>query len=414
MDKNTEQQRLQTDFAAIYPVSSVCLPNIAENKTCFYAEELPLSVSIVFSSNNMPGSVYRHTSPLGEVPNQTPANREPVSQWEWYTGFEFVELHTKPITWLVKENIPEGISIVAGYGNCGKTTYCLVQFLHIASGKPFCGFDVRRQKVAFLSLEMDHNELKERMDSIMDDWTEEERKRALENLIIFRYNTGFVEEYVRATKTGEIPSVILELKQKGVETLFIDSLVRIFSSSLTDANAVNYVYQRFLVLLRNIGINVVVIAHITKAGAASMDLTSIFGSVDVVNMTDYAMGIMRKGFEQKITIRPLKNRHSLEEAELRFCFKTEGGVGYELLGEVDDAAKAIAKVIQARRPAQEAFVPRDMLKYVSAVRGVENKAAFYAALDWLVAHKILKKKGRGKGTTYHFACEGNLKKEAQV
>lgn len=121
----------------------------------------------------------------------------------------------------------QGLAIIASPPGVGKTQFSTNLLLSIGCGKTFLDWVVTRpRKVLFLSLEMTQPELKQYIDKMLLDFSEEERD-------LLNQNVYFVSRQAFRLNSEKNQQTLLEwLDEIGPEGLFIDSLSRCVGGDL--------------------------------------------------------------------------------------------------------------------------------------------------------------------------------------
>lgn len=121
----------------------------------------------------------------------------------------------------------QGLAIIASPPGVGKTQFSTNLLLSIGCGKTFLDWVVTRpRKVLFLSLEMTQPELKQYIDKMLLEFTEEERELLNEN-VYFVSKQAF-----RLNSPANQEKLLQWLDEIGPEGLFIDSLSRCVGGDL--------------------------------------------------------------------------------------------------------------------------------------------------------------------------------------
>jgi RecA-family ATPase len=160
--------------------------------------------------------------------------------------------HTK---WLIESVVAEGWNmIICGPTGIGKSTFAIVQALHLLSGKPWLGYPVKRVgKILIFQSENPADVMLERIQMArMKIWLSE--KEVTERLIVTDKNQKFdVEKYHDRIR-------IIELAKKfGAEVLIFDSLKKFHNRNENDPSEMNAVMDCFDQIRSKLSPNVAII-----------------------------------------------------------------------------------------------------------------------------------------------------------
>lgn len=136
--------------------------------------------------------------------------------------------HKFNVDWVIHGLLhSQGLAIIASPPGVGKTQFSTNLLLSIGCGKTFLDWVITRpRKVLFLSLEMTQPELKQYIDKMLLEFTEEER-------ILLEENVYFVSRQAFRLNSDKNQKMLLEwLDKVKPEGLFIDSLSRCVGGDL--------------------------------------------------------------------------------------------------------------------------------------------------------------------------------------
>lgn len=192
-----------------------------------------------------------------------------------YSSFE--ELQSKqlpPITFFVKDLIPQGLTIISSLPKIGKSWMALDIGLCVASGTPFLGFNTLQSGVLYLALEDSENRLQDRTNKILSD-----KKAPSGFMYAIRCDdleNGLIDELEEIKK-----------KEPNLKIIIIDTLQKI-RSNYKGNNAYANDYKEISPLKAfadKYGMSVIVIHHLKKGHEGDVfekvsGTNGLIGSVD--------------------------------------------------------------------------------------------------------------------------------------
>lgn len=156
--------------------------------------------------------------------------------------YDFVEfLNTEiNVSWVVNNLIHDkGSVLITSPPNVGKTQLCLRFAIHSAIGKDFLLWKVDSpRKILFLSLEMDHAELKYLLSHMAENLTTEEKRLLQENFLIYPLGAGVILN--KKENQAQLCKMIDQYKPAGV---IIDSLGVCIGGQISDDKVINELYR---------------------------------------------------------------------------------------------------------------------------------------------------------------------------
>lgn len=261
-------------------------------------------------------------------------------------GFkDLMDTEFPPACWKVDQLIPfEGITIISGAPGVFKTWLTLEMALDIAQGKSFLEqFPCQSGSILIIDEESHQRILQERLRLL----------GAVSKSLPIHFLS---QSEFMVSDSEKLMDVIDLCKRLSVDTVFIDSLVRIHRSNENDAVEMAGVF-RALRKLCGVGITVILIHHERKESASnrSSGQNRMRGSSDISASIDSHIAISRtKEDKYRLVLEQPKNRQSQEieafevqvrsdENEMRF---EHLGVSHGCKWKIDEAKEAIIQILQ--------------------------------------------------------------------
>ena len=205
-------------------------------------------------------------------------------------------LGDETITYVVDDLVPEGgITLITGDSGVGKSTLVLQIAGAVATGIPFAGYGVRQRKVLYVDRENPLNVVRERLNRLGIEETQELVVWGLWN------NPG---------PDGPASKSIIEFAREHRPLIIFDSLIAFHSGSEQDASETRRHLQHYRALA-SAGATVIILHHTGKADSAqeyrgSSDIKAAVDCAYVLQSTSEAgSGI------QSARLVPFKNRFSV-------------------------------------------------------------------------------------------------------
>lgn len=201
----------------------------------------------------------------------------------------------KENSWIVEGLIPsEGSIAISGSPASFKTWLILDMAIKIAEGNLLFGkFKTKQSAVLIIDEESGHRLIQERMKSLSSNFELPIYFSSLENFTL---------------SESKIKTVIDIAKNKGIELVIFDSLVRIHGTDENDATKMAGIFKHIKELNKS-GLTVIFTHHNRKQGVNKSDPSqSMRGSSDILAYVDCHVGIERKNREESIDVIQTKNR----------------------------------------------------------------------------------------------------------
>lgn len=259
-------------------------------------------------------------------------------------GFEsFLDIEIN-LNWLIEGMlIEQGFMLLVGPSGLGKTQFTLQWLIHLALGKDHLGYSISEpKKVAFLSLEMGHGELKIFLEAMNEALDDTERTLLEKNLILIPVGEPL------ALNKPEGQRKVLEFLQEheDLEGLAVDSLGSAIQGNISSDEVVQP-FTEFTDKIRNkYGIFTWYIHHMRKSKDGPPTQDDVYGNQYIFNRStsSYAIlksksgGIRVKNFKNRLA--PLEKDYFINRDEhLNFHRDTENvtsQINDYLLGEQTD------------------------------------------------------------------------------
>ena len=247
------------------------------------------------------------------------------SKLETISAVELWNTELPPLKYIVKEILPQGLSILCAPSKYGKSWFSLDLCLSVAAGLPFLGHETEKTGVLYLALEDGYRRLKKRMGLILKGGQPPE---------------GF--DFT--VKAGTIDSGLSEqvndyLKEKpGTGLIVIDVLQRVRSAGMRGAGGYSLDYAD-MGALKNIAdthqICVLVIHHLRKLADDADPFNMISGTNGIMGAADTIFLICKKTRADKEATLKMIGR-DIETSDLIIVFDPDVTYKWRLVGTVEE------------------------------------------------------------------------------
>ena len=173
-----------------------------------------------------------------------------------------------PQRWYWHEYVPAGhVTLLAGHGGVGKSTFALMLAASIAAGAEFLGVRTTKARVAYFSAEDPGEVVRARLARVCAE-LELPSNAVQSNLMVLDATDGdpvlFAQRRGQAAEpTLTFEKLASELSGRGVEVVVIDNASEVFSASEIDRTQV----AGFVRSLRKLGKAALLVSHVDKAAA---------------------------------------------------------------------------------------------------------------------------------------------------
>lgn len=298
-----------------------------------------------------------------------------------------------PVKWKVDGIVPtEGLTIISAPAGGFKTWLLFQMALDIARGTLFLdGFQCERGKILMIDEENHLRDIQERFKLL----------GSPENLPIHFLS----QQEFDVMDTKKVNHVLEICKKESIDTVFMDSLVRIHGKDENSSGDMSSVFKAIRVLCKE-GKTVIVAHHERKeaVGSKSSGQNRMRGSSDISASLDAHLAITRARDDRyRLIIEQPKNRRAKEietfEVQVR---DDEGRIWFENLGKPDEgmtkkeeAAEIIPSILQEH---PDGLTKTKVVAEVGKLVSVGSKNT-QKALDELIASGVvITKKGIGNTT----------------
>lgn len=293
--------------------------------------------------------------------------------------------------WVVDKLVPhEGITILSGAPASYKTWLLLRMAMDIAKGETLLEqFPCQQANVLIIDEENHLRLIQERLKLMGADQ---------DSPIHFLSQKGFL-----VTDKGLVDKVLKICEGKGINVIFIDSLVRINNAEENDASQMSEVFRCIRKLCQN-NKTVVITHHERKEGMIKVSAQNrLRGSSDISAAVDAHVAMRRdKDDRSKILIEQVKLRGGKEMEPFEIAIReSEGKVEFCYLGQYSEDAtkKEAAKdvILLVLDEEKEGLSRSEICKRVKEIEGIGGKST-KTAIDELVKEEALLEKQGGKNT----------------
>jgi hypothetical protein len=219
--------------------------------------------------------------------------------------------------------------IVFGPSKSGKTIYCEILAMCIASGKKdFLGdeIDIDAQKVLFLGLEEFWSNRVGRNFKQFETLTSEEKE--LYNKYFLYQPVGFLRFIQKKGDWVELKKLI---KESSAKFVFIDSITRMNHGNLEDSKVAQEIMQNLRDICYDLKVTLICIHHTPKMYGKQITMDSIKGSSVFSQEADFAIGINKvnkRRYQKDVFF-----RYKADDTEFVKEFKIDDNVCLEYFGE---------------------------------------------------------------------------------
>ena len=295
-----------------------------------------------------------------------------------------------PVEWKINELIPsEGITILSAPPASYKTWLLLQMALDIAQGKPFLDhFETTPGRVLIVDEENHQRIIQKRLKAL----------GAPDDLPIYFLSQ---EEFV-ATQDHMMKGIIEICNEHSIDTVFIDSLVRINRSDENVATKMAGVFRSLRTLCKS-GRSLVITHHERKDGASapSSPQNRMRGSSDILAAVDCHLALSRgKDDAFQLTLENTKSRDEVEikPFEIRVR-KDEDRTWFEYAGESSSGVKrkeeARAAILELLEENPSGMSKTQISELITKSTAVGSKNIFSALKELIREGMVEESKGKG-------------------
>jgi hypothetical protein len=313
---------------------------------------------------------------------------------------EIVSMDITDPLWIVKDYIPEGLTLIAGAPKIGKSWMTLSLAIAVASNGRFLGslpVDIGGD-VLYLALEDSVRRIKSRL-SILNP-TQISLKKLTFWTDIPKINKGGLARLDHWIKAQKEPRLIV-----------IDVLEKVRDRSATKfSNAYAEDYEelgRIKKLADDSNISIVVVHHKNKAVTEDI-MDSISGSVGAQGVPDGIL-IIRKPRKESIGTLFRTGKDYDDDREMAIKFDLSNGVGWELMGEAEEfqLTDQREKIVDCLDLAEEALSPKQIADNCDM-----DPNYIRTTIRRMLSDGLIKQFGRGKYTVNQLSDQYGKKKKS--
>jgi len=223
--------------------------------------------------------------------------------------------------WVIDSLIPEGcLTVLAGYPSSYKTWLLLDMAIKISKGEIFLEhFKTKRSKVLLIDEESGGKILQQRIKKMTNE----------ENLDI----EIMTLQSFKLEDTDKIIGICLE---KNIQTVMIDSLIRIHSGDENSSSSMAKVFESFKKFKQE-NITLIFCHHNRKSGEKSPNPSEdMRGSSEIMAFVDNGISVRKNGKNNEIIVSPFKSRLDKEAPSFKLEILEEGLFQFQYQGEIEE------------------------------------------------------------------------------
>lgn len=320
-----------------------------------------------------PGSVARQVRHLRPVPEKPPAPAAITAQALKAKTF-------KPITWVVVDLIPDGLSMLAGKPKLGKSWLMLNTAVAVATGGWVLDVKCAQGDVLYAALEDNERRLKSRMAKVcqLGEWP----AKLTFWTSMARVEEGGLEQLREWIAAAENPRLIV------IDVFSKVKRPKSGSEGLYDADYL--AASPLKTLADETGVAIVIVHHLRKMSADDDPLDAVSGSTGLTGAMDTILVLNRKS--DGVTL--YGRGRDIEELEKAVEFDRQT-CRWSMLGDAREVriSDERRKIIDALRAEAEPMSPTQLADVTDMIGNNVRRLLFSMARDGEI-----KKAGRGKYT----------------
>lgn len=245
-------------------------------------------------------------------------------------GFEaFLETEIN-IDWVIEPMLmDQGSMLLVGPSGVGKSQWTLQFLIHLALGQDYLHYKVSEpKKVAFISLEMGHGELKIFLEAMNNVLTAAARALLQQNLIIVPYGEPWFLNTVEGQ--NELIKIIEEYSLQGIA---VDSIGSAINGNISSDESIQPFTKFNDKIRKKYGIFTWYIHHMRKAKDGISTQDDVYGNQYLLNRSTSTYALL-KGKGGTIRVRNFKNRLAPHEGDF-FVTRNENLVFSSINNDID-------------------------------------------------------------------------------
>jgi len=270
-----------------------------------------------------------------------------LKQFNFLSAKDLCEMEIPPIQWVVKNLIPQGLTILAGPPKLGKSWLCLDLCASVATGNPFLGYETEKGTSLYLALEDSLNRLQERMKLVL------KGRQIPDNFFI-------------TTQSPTINNGLVDMLQSFIDThkdtklIVIDTFQKIRDGMKKSETLYQGDYRETSILKKfadDNGIALVLVHHLRKMDDVADPFSRISGSNGITGAADTAI-VLSKAKRTDDNAVMYSTGRDIEQKEVVISFN-KNSLRWEILGDIGEVAYKESPVV----------------KFLKTKRGYEGKTS---------------------------------------
>lgn len=248
-----------------------------------------------------------------------------------FTAQELQGKTIKPIRWIVRELLPEGVTLVCAPSKYGKSWMMMQLCTAVAEGKPFLGFDTVQCDCAYFSLEDSERRFQSRLNIILKE--KDAPPNFYGSIECSAMNGGLFQELEELVETyPKIGLIVIDTFQR----------VRQGAGKTESAYAADYrEIGEFKAFSEKHNIGIILVHHLRKQIDDSDIFNMINGSMGLMGASDTTW-ILAKKKRQELNTAFVATGRDVADINL-VLYLDRSSFHWEVIGSADDQARLEAK-----------------------------------------------------------------------
>lgn len=314
---------------------------------------------------------------------------------------ELLNSDIKPVSYIIDNLLSEeGITIIGGDSKVGKSWIALYLSLKLSGGyKILDTFNCKKSKILYIDEENGERAIYTRV-KMLNPFFKNKKEEPDFNNIIYSNRNNVKLDIGRRNENEGITKFKGLIKKYKPDVCVIDSFVRFFLGEENSSSDVGKVYDTLKWAIKEHKTSFILLHHTTKNNK-SYNKDSLRGSGDLAAQCDNVLMCSKLPRSDFIKVEQVANRHDKEldkpfnimikDVNGLFSVTYGGSVEVEKESLTDESIKRICDVIAINNWVE--FSTKALFNEVKS-KGIKQ-TNFYAGLDDLLKHKILKKIKKG-------------------
>lgn len=292
-----------------------------------------------------------------------------------------------PISWIVPELLPPGLTFISGKPKAGKSWLALQLALSVSTGGKMFERDVEKGRVLYLALEDNERRLQDRMNK--QEWP-------INHGVEFMLQDAFRDQ-ITALNTGGGRRLLKYIERKKYRVVIVDTFSRSIQGDQLDPSEMTEAVGPIQQYALSKDLALVIIDHMPKNTPGESDpINHIFGSVAKAAVTDTAWGLYKTngkpGAELGVTGRDVADMTLKLNFDKRGWYWHCEGNAQEI--EVTETRREILDALQELGEAQA--------KEIAELTG-QAVNHLHARLHFLTDEGLIVREKKGKAFIYRLA-----------